>query len=299
MEKNKLKFITEIASTHNGKISVVKKIFENHLKSDSDYIKFQLLNTNELYEVSSKLTKHFKKLEIPYLDIEKIILKYHKKTSIILEVFDEKSFEFAKKFSKIVSIKISCSEADNIKLIISACNKFKKVFINFSGYEFSEIRKILLKVKKFKRKLILLYGFQSFPSSSSDLRYNLFDYFKKNQFVFGYSDHTHFKNKKELIWTTSIALTKGASFIEKHVCINQKSKPPDYISALEFKEFNIYIKETKAMFLNIFKNSLKLSKKELRYKYAMRKFFIYDKILKQYKFLRTNKSKISRFSYKI
>ena len=32
--KNKLKFITEIASTHNGKISVVKKIFENHLKSD-------------------------------------------------------------------------------------------------------------------------------------------------------------------------------------------------------------------------------------------------------------------------
>ena len=35
---------------------------------------------------------------------------------------------------------------------------------------------------------------------------------------------THFKNKK-LIWTTSIALTKGASFIEKHVCINQKSKP--------------------------------------------------------------------------
>ena len=53
------------------------------------------------------------------------------------------------------------------------------------------------------------------------------------------------------------------------------------------------------MFLNIFKNSLKLSKKELKYKYAMRKFFIYDKILKQYKFLRTNKSKISRFSYKI
>ena len=26
------------------------------------------------------------------------------------------------------------------------------------------------------------------------------------------------------------------------------------------------------MFLNIFKNSLKLSKKELKYKYAMRKF---------------------------
>ena len=47
MEKNKLEFITEIASTHNGNIETVNKIFKNHLKSNSDYIKFQLLNTSE------------------------------------------------------------------------------------------------------------------------------------------------------------------------------------------------------------------------------------------------------------
>ena len=296
MGKNKLKFITEIASTHNGKVCVVKKIFKKHLSSGSDYIKFQLLNTKELYEASSKLTKHFKKLEIPNIEIEKIILEYHKKTNIILEIFDEKSYEFANKFSKIVSIKISCSEADNLKLIINACKNFNKIFINFSGYELNEIKKILLKLKKFRKKLILLYGFQSFPSSSSDLRYSLFDYFKKNNFTFGYSDHTHYKNRDELIFTTTVALTKGASFIEKHVCIKQKSKPPDYISALEFKEFSFYIKETRAMFLNIFKNTLDLSKKELKYKYTMRKFLIYDKIIKKYKFLRTNKSKVSRLS---
>ena len=296
MGKNKIKFITEIASTHNGKISVVKKIFKRHLNSGSDFIKFQLLNTKELYELSSKMTKHFEKLEIPNKEIEKVILEYHKKTNIILEIFDEKNFEFAKKFSKIVSIKISCSEADNLKLINSACKNFQKVFINFSGYELNEIKKILLKLKKYKKKIILLYGFQSFPSNSSDLRYNLFDYFKKNNFTFGYSDHTHYKNREELIFTTTLALTKGASFIEKHVCINQKSKPPDYIAALEFKQFNHYIKETKAMFLSIFRNTHKLSKKELTYKYTMRKFLVYDKILKKHKFLRTNKSKISRLS---
>ena len=57
MEKNKLESITEIASTHGGNIDTVKTIFKNHLKSRSDYIKFQLLNTSELYEINSKKYK--------------------------------------------------------------------------------------------------------------------------------------------------------------------------------------------------------------------------------------------------
>jgi sialic acid synthase SpsE len=298
MEKNKLNFITEIASTHNGNINIVKKIFKNHLKSNSDYIKFQLLNTNELYKVNSKLNKKFKKLEIEKLLIEKLILQYNKKTKIILEIFDEKSYDFAKKFSSNVFIKISCSEADNISLILNACQKFKKVFINFSGYEFNEIKKILKKINIYKKKIIILYGFQSYPSSSVDLRYELFDFFKENNFTFGYSDHTYFKNYNELIWATSVALAKGAKFVEKHVCINQKSRPPDYISALEFKEFNRYIKDSNQIFSNLLGNSFKLSIKELNYKYTMRKFLTYDKTIKKYKFLRTSYSKISRLMKK-
>ena len=298
MEKNKLNFITEIASTHNGNINIVKKIFKKHLESNSDYIKFQLLNTNELYKVNSKLNKKFKKLEIEKLLIEKLILQYNKKTKIILEIFDEKSYDFAKKFSSNIFIKISCSEADNISLILNACQKFKKVFINFSGYEFDEIKKILKKINIYKKKIILLYGFQSYPSSSVDLRYELFDFFKENNFTFGYSDHTYFKNYNELIWATSVAVAKGAKFVEKHVCINQKSRPPDYISALEFKEFNRYIKDSNQIFSNLLGNSFKLSIKELKYKYTMRKFLTYDKAIKKYKFLRTSYSKISRLMKK-
>jgi len=294
MEKNKLEFITEIASTHGGDINIVEAIFKNHLKSKSDYIKFQLLNTSELYEINSKKYNDFKKLEIKKSLIENLILKYHNKTKIILEIFDEKSYQFAKKFSKKVYLKISCSEADNTKLILNSCKNFKKIFINFSGYEFKEIKKILKKINKYKKKIILLYGFQSYPSSFEDLRYELFDYFKKKNFIFGYSDHTYFKSSKELILSTSVALAKGAKIIEKHVCINQKSKPPDYISALEFKKFNEYIKEINQIYSSISGNSFRLSTKELRYKKTMRKFLIFDKQIKEYKFLRTSRSKVTR-----
>ena len=294
MEKNKLEFITEIASTHGGNINTVKTIFKNHIKSNSDYIKFQLVNTNELYEINSRKYQEFKKLEIEKSLIENLILKYHDKTKIILEIFDEKNYQFAKKFSKKIYLKISCSEADNINLILSACKNFKKVFVNFSGYEFDEIKKIIKKINKYKKKIILLYGFQSYPSNFEDLRYELFDYFKKNDFTFGYSDHTYFKNNNDLILSTSIAIAKGAKIIEKHVCINQKSKPPDYISALEFKKFNKYIIDIKKIFSSISGNSFELSTKELNYKNTMRKFLIYNKVNKKYKFLRTTRSKITR-----
>ena len=294
MEKNKLEFITEIASTHGGNINTVKTIFKNHIKSNSDYIKFQLVNTSELYEINSKKYDEFKKLEIEKSLIESLILKYHSKTRIILEIFDEKSYQFAKKFSKKIYLKVSCSEADNISLILNACKNFKKVFINLSGYEFNEIKKIIKKINKYKKKIILLYGFQSYPSDFKDLRYELFDYFKKNNFTFGYSDHTYFKNNNELIISTSIAIAKGAKIIEKHVCINQKSKPPDYISALEFKKFNKYIFDINKIFTSMSGNSFKLSAKELKYKNTMRKFLIYNKVNKKYKFLRTSRSKITR-----
>ena len=78
------------------------------------------------------------------------------------------------------------------------------------------------------------------------------------------------------------------------MCINQKSRPPDYISALEFKKFNKYMNEINQIFSNISRNSFRLSAKELKYKKTMRKFLIYNKQIKKYKFLRTSRSKITR-----
>ena len=89
MDKNKLNFITEIASTHNGKFSIVEKIFKEHLKTNSDYIKIQIINSEELYIARTKKYLRFKQLELPKDEVKKLINKYHKKTKIILELFDE------------------------------------------------------------------------------------------------------------------------------------------------------------------------------------------------------------------
>ena len=172
---------------------------------------------------------------------------------------------------------------------------FKKVFINFSGYHFKEINFLLNKYKKYKNKIILLYGFQAYPSKFYDLRLSLFDLFKKKGFKYGYSDHTYFKNDNELVLATSIAITKGVKFIEKHICLNQNLMPPDYITALEFDKFKLYVSFAKKLFDEINKENYEMLSAEKKYHNNMRKFLFMDKSHNIKKYLRlanSNKKRI-------
>ena len=148
--------------------------------SKSDFIKFQIFKTENLYQKEETEFKEYKKLEINYKSWEKIINKFKTKTNIILEPFDNDSYKFCEKFSKNVSIKISTSETDNPDLIIKALKKFKKIFINFSGYKIMEIKTLLKKInaEKYKKKLVLMYGFQSYPSKIENYRQKINYFFK-------------------------------------------------------------------------------------------------------------------------
>ncbi len=298
MEKNKLEFISEIASTHNGNTEVVKKLTDDHIKSKSDYIKYQIFNPNNLIFYKEKNYNKFKKIFISFSDWEKIIKRYLKKTKIILEIFDEDSYNFAKKFKNKVSIKISCSEADNLNLINKAIKNFRQVFINFSGFEKKEFSKILSKIQN-KNKIIILYGFQSYPSNSKDLRFEIFDYLKKKGIKYGFSDHAIYGFSDELLSNLLISIKKNCKYFEKHVCQNVQSKPLDYISAVEVKDLNKLIKIVRRYEKNLIrKNNYKMSNKELAYKETMRKKAVTiqdikkgEKIKEKIVFLRSAKKK--------
>ena len=44
------KFISEIASAHTGKISLIKKISNLHCGSNSNYLKLQIFKTKNLFQ---------------------------------------------------------------------------------------------------------------------------------------------------------------------------------------------------------------------------------------------------------
>ncbi len=268
---NKVKFITEIASTHDGNISVIKKLSELHIKSESDFLKFQIFKADNLHKKNTKMHKRFKELEISYEKWARLIEFYSKKTNLIIEPFDSDSYDFTKKFKNKINVKISASECDNFSLINDSIKNFRKIWINFSGYKINEIKKIISKIKK-NKKIIPMIGFQSYPTLIKKNRYKTLQYLSSNFSNTGYADHTDTKKLDENLIAIILAILNGSNYIEKHVCLNKHNKPPDYISALEFKEFNILIKNIK-IFSEIFSRKKDFfSKEEINYSNQMRKF---------------------------
>ena len=279
MDKNKLNFITEIASSHNGSLRLLENLTNKHLLSSSNYIKFQIFKTLNLYKKNTKTYKRYKKIEIDYQKWDKLIKNYYPKTKIILEPFDEESYNFCTNYSKYLDIKISSSESDNFELVIDANRRFSRVFINLSGYNQSKINYLLSNYKFNKKKSVLMYGFQSYPTNINDLNFNNFEKFRENGFISGYADHTHYNSYFNLISSSILSILKNAKFIEKHVCENRNKKPPDYITSLEFPEYELFIDTIKIFYSLINKKNYKYSQKEKIYSNTMHKFAISNKVI--------------------
>lgn len=299
---NNINFIAEIASTHDGStkelIRLIKKI---ELNSD-DYLKFQIFQNKDLCHKTSKLYSGLKKIEIPLNFWKKLINEYKKKINLILEPFDEKSYIFSKKFKNDVLIKISSSEHDNVWMIKDAIKNFKKVFINISGYELKSIIGLLKKIKVSKKKVILMYGFQSFPSNPEDLRLSIIKKIIKSGYKAGYADHSDTSKVIGSYLSTAQALEMGATYVEKHVTIDRNKKKPDYISSFNPYELHQYISFFKDEFIRFLEKRSAISNKEKKYCNVMGKHAVIDKNLKKneiikfehIKFLRTGKKGINR-----
>tara|TARA_Y100000590_G_scaffold465793_1_gene639111 strand:- start:4640 stop:5659 length:1020 start_codon:yes stop_codon:yes gene_type:complete len=300
---NKIFFISEIASTHNGSEIYLKKLTNKILDSETDYIKFQIFKNEDLCHPTSPFYKGLKKIELNQSMWKNIIDKSLKKKGVILEPFDENSYEFCKRFKKRALIKISSSEHDNSKIILDALKNFKKVFFNISGFNLNQIKKIGKIYKKYKKKIILMYGFQSFPSNPKDLRLKIISKIKKLGFSAGYADHSSTNNQALSYIMTSKAIDFQAEYIEKHITYKRKEKKPDYISSFETKEMEGYINFFKKEYFNNF--NLKISKNEKKYCNIMSKFAVSNyKILKneklnikKVKFLRTGQAGMDRIKF--
>ena len=291
---NNLNFIAEIASTHNGStkelVRLIKKI---ELKSDN-YLKFQIFQNKELCHKTSKFYSGLKKIEIPPNFWEKLINRYKKKINLILEPFDEKSYIFSKKFKDDVLIKISSSEHDNFWMIKDAVKNFKKVFINISGYELKDIVRLLKRIKFSNKKVILMYGFQSFPSNPEDLRLSIIKKIIKSGYKAGYADHSDTSQVIGSYLSTAQALEMGATYIEKHVTLNRNKKKPDYISSFNPNELHQYISFFKNEFIGFLRKRSSISNNEKKYRNVMGKHAVLNNNLKKNEIIKLEHIKFLR-----
>ena len=293
LNKKKVQFIAEIASSHNGSKKNLINLINFLVNTEVDLIKIQVFKIDDLAHKTYKFYKILKKISLNFQTIDQVLkILIKKKKKIILEPFDYASYLFCKKYKDKVYLKISSSENDNEFIFKDALINFKKIFLSISGKNIISVKKILKENKTLKKKLVLTYGFQSFPTNYKDLRLSFIKKIKKINHNICYADHTSSKSISSNLLVILKSIEQGANYIEKHVTLNRFKNYPDSDSSLDLYQF-------KEM-LNFFKQDIPLKKKisfrEKQYSVGMKKYAVTIKDIKKnkkinykdIKFLRTN-----------
>jgi len=251
----KIIVIAEAGVNHNGSIKEAKKLVNLAKKAKSNFVKFQIFSADRLVTKNAQQAKYqelntgkkesqytmLKKLEFNY---DKFILlnEYCKKIKInfLGSPFDIESIKFLVNL-KCKYIKIPSGEITNRPYLEFLGRKNKILFLSTGMSKLSEVEKaitILNKSGTLKKNIYVLQCNSEYPSPSSDVNLkamvNMKNIFKLK---IGFSDHT--------IGSLSsvIAVTLGASVIEKHITIDKNNKGPDHKCSMNEKEFCQFVSD--------------------------------------------------------
>lgn len=252
----KVIIIAEAGVNHNGSISKAKRLVDIAKESGADYVKFQLFNPNKLVIPNAKMAKYqsknikknisqyqmLKKLTLTQSEIYKIF-KYcnKKKIKFLATAFDVENLKYLLKLG-MDFIKIPSGDITNGQLLEFIKKRKEKTILSTGASNMQEVIAATKYLNKKKDKLILLHCSSSYPAKLNELNLKVISSYKKffNCEV-GYSDHS-----LSLV-TPVIAVSLGASIIEKHFTISRKLIGPDHkasITGKELKEMILKIRET-------------------------------------------------------
>jgi len=268
-----------MANTHCGDFKKLVKLVNIVSKSDTTILKFQIFKTHERAEKNTKEWSIFSKLEFSEIEWRKIIkLCKKKKLFVIAEIYGEESLKFAKTL-RVNAYKIHSEDSLNLKLILKTLNTSKPTLISVGGLKRLEILNLLKNIKGFEKQAILMTGIQSFPTPiMSHSIFEVIDLLKKFNFKVGFADHVEGDTfMSECI--PFMAISAGASIIEKHFTYKRSLKWNDYHSSLSSQNFiNFTINFNK--YKKILKNNVaNFNKDEKKYRKMFKKYPVLQKDL--------------------
>ena len=270
--------IAEIGVNHNGDINIAKKLINIAAKAGANAVKFQTFNTDKLvtknaikapYQKKNAVIKEtqyqmLKKLQLSPNDHFKLA-KYCKlkKIEFLSTAFDKESFDFLSKEMKLNKFKIASSEINNAPLLLEFARKKKQLILSTGMSYISEIEKALGVIafgllgkkmpskkgfskayksnngkKLLKKYVTLLHCTSAYPTKTKEINLNCINSLKKKfQLRTGFSDHS------SGIMASIIAVSMGATLIEKHITLDKNLPGPDHLASLNPVEFKQMISE--------------------------------------------------------
>jgi len=293
-----LYIIAETACSHDGSVLRLKKMIKHAVYAGFDAIQLQIWKKEKMLAHDHKDFGLLKKIEISYEkweEIIKFIRTFPKKIDIICCVYELDTIKFCLK-NKIKYFKIHSSDVGNTFLLNYLSSKTKRIDLSIGGCTSREIIKAVKIIKKKHCQVWLMYGIQLFPTDPNKINLNYYRKFsEKLNLNLGYQDHSKFDLSGYCVPTTAIG--SGIKIIEKHITDFNNKKRTDGESAIEIKNYKIFVDNCRNSSNFISEKKKKFTKYDLIYRnYSKKKVFFNNNLFKDRKikeedliFLRTSK----------
>lgn len=276
------KIIAEIANAHEGRMETLLKMVDVAKISGTDYVKFQLYRAKEL--VGKDHPKYEEYLIKEYSHQEWVdVAQYCKKINIkfATEIFDEPSVAIVKDMQPNL-VKIHSTSISDYDLLGKIANLGVTTLLSVGGSYLEEIQKAIQVLNsKGMFDIVLMQGFQNFPTQIKDLHFSKI-HTLKNQFNLPIGIQEHIDGSHIYAqYFPLIAIGMGVEFIEKHFTLNRDLKETDYYSSLNPDEFNRFVETIKEANVALGNSGFELSEEEFRYRNLLKKSIFVNKNLKK------------------
>jgi N,N'-diacetyllegionaminate synthase len=229
--------IAEMANSHEGDLGKAKRITEAAAKSGADAIKYQKFTADELAERDHENYPLYKKLEMDAKSWHELIRFAKKlKLHVFVDVFGVKSAKSILKF--VDGVKIHSADLANPPLLRLLSKYNKPVLLSTAGCYLNEIDEALKILLLKPKEVVLMHGFQGYPTKISDVNLNRMKKLKEKYNVpVGIMDHISGDSEMSTV-IPLLGISSGAIVVEKHLTLNREEKGLDYYSALNPDEFS-------------------------------------------------------------
>jgi sialic acid synthase SpsE len=265
----KIYIIAETAYIHEGDFEYLFKMIDEISELKLDAIKFHLLlNPDSYMSKEHPLSDEIKKWLFTKKQWTELIQQAIDKNLDVIALCDDvESVEYIKNnYNDIFAIEIHATGINDYFLLQEVADFKGKIILGIGGTSVEEIKYAVDFLKnKGKRDIILMYGFQNYPTNYKEI--NLQKMIKMKDLFnlpVGYADHTSYDDPNNEIISIMGAVI-GSNILEKHYTLDPGVERIDYIAAVGKKQMK-KIKEMTQLTSHIYGDSkLEMSKNEKAY----------------------------------
>ena len=274
--QSKIFIVCELAQTHEGSLPLAKMLIKAASLAKADAVKVQVFTADELAAPSYKHFELFKQLEWPETSWQEVIAYSHAcGIKILADVFGEQSLAMLVR-NGIDGLKIHATDMRNTRLLNALAHVDLPLLLSVGGGTVQEAKTAISLINRGGRTspIVLMHGFQSYPTLVEHTHLNKMRYFKDQLgFPVGFADHIDGNHHLNFALCAA-AVGMGAVVIEKHITLSRALKMEDYESALGPEEFAEFVEKLRELNKSLGAYSEDMSPAELYYRQDTRKHVV-------------------------